>query len=63
MLDGHCCTFGKALVHPGAPQSDLFCFVEKKPNEQAKLHITEISAPPAGQPKFKKNCEMGYGPD
>ena len=47
MLEGHCCVFGQALIHNGTHKSDLFSFVEKKANESAKLHITEISAPPA----------------
>ena len=47
MLEGHCCTFGKAIVHPSGSMSELFCYVEKKQNEPARLHITEIAAPPA----------------
>ena len=63
MLEGHCCVFGQALIHNGTHKSDLFSFVEKKANESAKLHITEISAPPAGFAKFKKNVEMNYSQD
>lgn len=63
MLEGHCCTFGKAIVHPAGQFSEMFCYVEKKMNESAKLHITEIAFPPAGFQKFKKNVEMNYGPD
>lgn len=61
LLEGHACTFGKVLVHNDTHQSNVFCFVERKAGENKSLvHVTEISAPPEGIPKFKKNTEIAY---
>lgn len=41
----------------------MFCFVERKAGETKSLvHITEISTPPEGVQKFKKNTEIVYDP-
>lgn len=61
LLEGHACTFGKVLLHNDTHKSNVFCFVERKAGETKSLvHITEISAPPEGAQKFKKNTEIVY---
>ena len=60
LLEGHCCCFANSLVHDDVNRSELFCFVEKKQGEPAKVNIIEISAPPAGVQKFKKQTEIVY---
>ena len=41
----------------------MFCFVERKAGEaKSTVHISEISAPPEGVQKFKKNQEIQYDP-
>lgn len=61
LLEGHACTFGKVLLHNETHKSNVFCFVERKAGETKSLvHVTEISAPPEGIPKFKKNTEIVY---
>ena len=61
LLEGYACTFGKAYIHNDSFQSTLFCFVEKKINENiAKVHINEISTAPEGYTKHKKNTEIKY---
>lgn len=61
LLEGHACTFGKALIHNETNHSNIFCFVERKAGEtKSTVHITEISAPPEGFQKYKKNTEIVY---
>lgn len=63
MLEGHACAFGSVLLHNDTHRSNVFCFVERKAGETKSLvHITEISAPPEGVQKFKKNTEIVYDP-
>jgi clathrin heavy chain len=63
MLEGHACTFGKVFLHNDTHKSNIFCFVERKAGETKSLvHITEISPPPEGAQKFKKNNEIVYDP-
>ena len=63
MLEGHACTFGQAFLHNDTHKSNVFCFVERKAGEtKSTVHVSEISAPPEGFPKFKKNQEIQYDP-
>ena len=63
LLEGHACTFGKVLLHNDTHQSNIFCFAERKAGETKSLiHITEISTPPEGAQKFKKNSAIIYDP-
>jgi hypothetical protein len=40
-------------------KNSLFCFCEKKENENTqKLHIMEIGNPAPGQQKFKKSTDI-----
>ena len=61
LLEGHACTFGRVLIHNDTQHSNVFCFVERKAGEtKSTVHVTEISAPPEGIQKFKKNTEIVY---
>ena len=61
LLEGHACTFGRVLLHNETQHSNVFCFVEKKAGEtKSTVHVTEISAPPEGFQKYKKNTEIIY---
>jgi clathrin heavy chain len=64
LLEGHACTFGQAYIHNESHKSNLFCFVERKSGEKNSLvHITEISPPPEGCTKHKKNNAINYDPE
>lgn len=63
IIEGHCCTFGEALLHNDTQKSSIFCFFEKKADQPPKVHITEIGAPPAGVTKHKKNADFPLDPN
>lgn len=60
-LEGYTACFADMPVTdaPGNPKNALFCFCERKANEAHQtLRITEIGNPPAGQAKFKTECQI-----
>lgn len=53
--------FGQIRIRNDQPPASLFAYTERNPQtKENKLIITEISAPPAGQPKFKQSIPMQY---
>ena len=65
-LEGYTACFADMPVTdaPGNPKNALFCFCERKANEAHQtLRITEIGNPPAGQAKFKTECQIQLAQD
>jgi len=62
-LEGHYGNFGKVYYHSSSHQSTIIAFFERKQGETTqRIHFNEISAPPDGKQKLKKQCEIQMPP-
>jgi len=67
-LEGYAACFAEMPVTDvaGAGKTQLFCFCERKAADSTgsqRIICTEISTPPAGQPKFKSQTEIQLAQD
>ena len=57
-VDALACNFGRVFLHNDSHRSEVFCYCEKKPGENPKIVINEISPVPEGYTKHKKGCDL-----